>query len=74
MRYNIIPDNATLSGTLRTFDTAQRDALALPDVRRLVLVVRPVRVVGPSPPEDHAPEPAGRPEVLACSASLSAMP
>lgn len=27
VRYNIIPDSATLSGTLRTFDTAQRDAL-----------------------------------------------
>lgn len=27
VRYNIIPDQATLSGTLRTFDTAQRDAL-----------------------------------------------
>ena len=27
VRYNIIPDSATLSGTLRTFDVAQRDAL-----------------------------------------------
>ena len=27
VRYNIIPDSATLSGTLRTFDTVQRDAL-----------------------------------------------
>ncbi|QQQ20085.1 amidohydrolase [Brevundimonas vitis] len=27
VRYNIIPDQATLSGTLRTFDTAQRDDL-----------------------------------------------
>lgn len=27
VRYNIIPDRATLSGTLRTFDVAQRDAL-----------------------------------------------
>ena len=27
VRYNIIPDSARLSGTLRTFDTAQRDAL-----------------------------------------------
>lgn len=27
VRYNIIPAEATLSGTLRTFDTAQRDAL-----------------------------------------------
>lgn len=27
VRYNIIPDSATLSGTLRTFDTAQRNAL-----------------------------------------------
>jgi len=27
VRYNIIPDAATLSGTLRTFDTAQRDDL-----------------------------------------------
>jgi amidohydrolase len=27
VRYNIIPDRATLSGTLRTFDIAQRDAL-----------------------------------------------
>ena len=27
VRYNIIPDSATLSGTLRTFDTDQRDAL-----------------------------------------------
>jgi amidohydrolase len=27
VRYNIIPDSATLSGTLRTFDTAQREAL-----------------------------------------------
>lgn len=27
VRYNIIPDSAMLSGTLRTFDTAQRDAL-----------------------------------------------
>jgi amidohydrolase len=27
VRYNIIPDQAVLSGTLRTFDVAQRDAL-----------------------------------------------
>jgi amidohydrolase len=27
VRYNIIPDEATLAGTLRTFDIAQRDAL-----------------------------------------------
>jgi len=27
VRYNIIPDQATMSGTLRTFDIAQRDAL-----------------------------------------------
>ena len=27
VRYNIIPDSATMSGTLRTFDVAQRDAL-----------------------------------------------
>ena len=27
VRYNIIPDSATLSGTLHTFDVAQRDAL-----------------------------------------------
>ncbi|MDZ4362029.1 amidohydrolase [Brevundimonas sp.] len=27
VRYNIIPDQATLSGTLRTFDTVQRDDL-----------------------------------------------
>jgi amidohydrolase len=27
VRYNIIPDRAVLSGTLRTFDVAQRDAL-----------------------------------------------
>ncbi len=27
VRYNIIPDSAALSGTLRTFDVAQRDAL-----------------------------------------------
>jgi len=27
VRYNIIPDSATMSGTLRTFDTAQRAAL-----------------------------------------------
>ena len=27
VRYNIIPDQAALSGTLRTFDVAQRDAL-----------------------------------------------
>lgn len=28
VRYNIIPDRATMSGTLRTFDIAQRDDLA----------------------------------------------
>lgn len=27
VRYNIIPDSATMAGTLRTFDIAQRDAL-----------------------------------------------
>jgi len=27
VRYNIIPDQSVMSGTLRTFDTAQRDAL-----------------------------------------------
>jgi amidohydrolase len=36
VRYNIIPEDATLSGTLRTFDIAQRDDL--------------VRRAGPSSP------------------------
>ena len=35
VRYNIIPDRATLSGTLRTFDIAQRDDL----VRRAEIAV-----------------------------------
>ena len=35
VRYNIIPDTATLSGTLRTFDIAQRDDL----VRRAEIAV-----------------------------------
>lgn len=35
VRYNIIPDSATLSGTLRTFDIAQRDDL----VRRAEIAI-----------------------------------
>ncbi len=38
VRYNIIPDRATLSGTLRTFDIAQRDDL----VRRAGIAVENV--------------------------------
>lgn len=38
VRYNIIPDQSVMSGTLRTFDTAQRDAL----VRRAEQAIRDV--------------------------------